>query len=133
MKNSLSFHFCLVMLVAYLFLFASAESAFAQGDAGTEAKFIAMLKNATLKGTWAPVQQGKLGSEKGGDSYRIARVEKGEGDKWSIVTVFMVGDKKFGVSDFRIREVRWGHRRSYFGQCPRRTRESQLVGACHVP
>jgi hypothetical protein len=49
-----------------------------QGDEGAETKFIAMLKNATLKGTWAPVQQGKLGSEKGDDSYRIARVEKGD-------------------------------------------------------
>jgi hypothetical protein len=60
----------------------------AQGDEGMEAKFIAMLKNATLKGTWAPVQQGKLGAEKGNDSYRIARVEKMDGDKWSIVSKF---------------------------------------------
>src|SRR6185436_13517078 len=60
----------------------------AQGDADVEAKFIAMLTNATLKGTWAPVAGGQLGKEKGDDSYRIARVEKGDGDKWKVVSVF---------------------------------------------
>jgi len=65
-------------------------SAWAQGDADSEAKFIAMLKNATLKGTWAPVQKGLLGGEKGDDSYRIARVEKVKGSQWSIVSVFSV-------------------------------------------
>jgi hypothetical protein len=62
--------------------------ALAQGDGDVEAKFIAMLKNATLKGTWAPVAGGQLGKEKGDDSYKIARVEKGEGGKWSVVSVF---------------------------------------------
>lgn len=62
----------------------------AQGDSDIEAKFVAMLNNATLKGTWAPVQQGKLGGEKGNDSYRIARVEKKQGDQWSVVSVFNV-------------------------------------------
>jgi hypothetical protein len=62
----------------------------AQGDADVEPKFIAMLKNVTLKGTWAPVAQGRLGSEKGDDSYRIARVEKAEGDKWKVVSIFNV-------------------------------------------
>src|SRR5262249_32073152 len=57
-------------------------------------KFIAMLKNATLKGSWAPVTLGKLGGEKGDDSYRIARVEKIEGDKWSIVSVFSVQNRQ---------------------------------------
>lgn len=71
-------------------LVGMAQSLQAQGDAGTEAKFIAMLKNATLKGTWAPVQGGKLGSEKGDDSYRIARAEKSADGKWSIVSVFNV-------------------------------------------
>jgi hypothetical protein len=62
----------------------------AQGDGDVEAKFIAMLKNATLKGTWAPVAGGQLGKEKGDDSYKIARVEKGEGDKWKVVSIFNV-------------------------------------------
>ena len=62
---------------------------FAQGDGDVEAKFIAMLKNATLKGTWAPVAGGKQGGEKGNDSYKIARAEKKDG-KWFIVSVFNV-------------------------------------------
>lgn len=73
-----------------VFLAAATSPACAQGDADAEAKFIAMLKNATLKGTWAPVQQGQLGAEKGDDSYRIARAEKLQGDKWSIVSIFPV-------------------------------------------
>jgi hypothetical protein len=79
--------FVVVLVVSW---FAEADRATAQGDAGMEAKFINMLKDATLKGTWAPVAQGKLGAEKGDDRYRIARVEKVEGDKWSIVSVFKV-------------------------------------------
>lgn len=78
----------LVTLVACLL--GGTNFAAAQGDAGAEAKFVAMLKNATLKGTWAPVQGGKLGGDKGNDSYRIARAEKLEGGRWSIVSVFNV-------------------------------------------
>ena len=74
--------------------FALVGIANAQGDGDVEAKFIAMLKNATLKGTWAPVSQGKLGSERGDDSYRIARVEKKENGKWSVISVFAVGEKQ---------------------------------------
>ena len=60
----------------------------AQGDPDIEAKFVAMLKSATLKGTWAPIQQGQLGGENSDDSYRIARVERLEGDNWQIVSLF---------------------------------------------
>ena len=73
---------------------ANPGAAQAQGDADIETKFIAMLKNATLKGSWAPNSQGRLGGERGDDSYRIARVEKGEGGKWSIVSVFNVRDRQ---------------------------------------
>jgi hypothetical protein len=62
----------------------------AQGDADVESKFIAMLKNSTLKGTWAPVQKGQLGTEKKDEGYRIVRAEKKEGDKWAIVSLFEV-------------------------------------------
>jgi len=72
---------------------ASVEPASAQGDGDVEAKFVAMLKNATLKGSWAPVQGGKLGGEKSDGAYRIARVEKGAGGKWSVVSVFSVQGK----------------------------------------
>ncbi|MCC6509761.1 MAG: hypothetical protein IT423_11675 [Pirellulaceae bacterium] len=75
-------------------LVVTSQIAIAQGDAGVESKFVASLSKATLKGTWAPVQGGKLGSERGDDSYRIARVEKNESDKWSIVSVFKIRDRE---------------------------------------
>src|SRR5436190_59313 len=88
---------CLALLVCWL---GVATSARAQGDAEAEAKFIAMLKNASLKGTWAPVAGGRLGAEKGNDSYKIARVEKGAGGKWSVVSIFSVQgrDIEFPIS-----------------------------------
>jgi hypothetical protein len=60
----------------------------AQGDADMESKFVAMVKNSTLKGTWAPIMGGQLGSEKKDEAYRIVRAEKKEGDKWAIVSLF---------------------------------------------
>lgn len=87
-----SLMFLLLLTVAGLHV--SAAPARAADDAEVEAKFIAMLKNATLKGTWAPVLKGKLGGEKGDDSYKIARVEKGENGKWSVVSVFSVRDRQ---------------------------------------
>lgn len=78
---------------AFFGLFAMTRVALAQGDADVESKFVAMLKNATLKGTWAPVQKGKLGGEKGDDSYRIARVTKSGDNKWSVVSIFNMRDK----------------------------------------
>jgi hypothetical protein len=92
MTKSMLSTFCLAAMIVCVL--AATGSAVAQGDGDVEAKFIAMLKNATLKGTWAPIQQGRLGNEKGDDSYRIARVEKAEGGKWSIVSVFTVRDKQ---------------------------------------
>jgi hypothetical protein len=70
------------------------QSATAQGDSAAESNFIAMLKNATLKGTWAPVAKGKQGEQRGDDSYRISRVEKGEGDKWTVISVYAIGDRQ---------------------------------------
>ena len=60
----------------------------AQGDPDMESKFVAMVKNSTLKGTWAPIMGGQLGSEKKDEAYRIVRAEKKEGDKWAIVSLF---------------------------------------------
>lgn len=82
--------FAMGVCLALVGLAAIAVPTTAQDAAAVEAKFVAMLKNATLKGTWAPVAQGKLGGERGDDNYKIARVEKKEGDKWSIVSVFTV-------------------------------------------
>lgn len=75
-----NFSFILATLVALV----PAGTARAQGDGDVEAKFVAMLKNATLKGTWAPVAGGKLGGERGNDSYRIAKAEKSSDGKWAI-------------------------------------------------
>lgn len=75
-------------ILSLLALLIAAGSAFAQGDPDMEAKFVAMLKNSTLKGTWAPIMQGTLGSEKKDEAYRIVRAEKKEGDNWAIVSLF---------------------------------------------
>lgn len=56
-----------------------------QTGAALEAKFSAMLENATLKGSWVPVQAGATGGEKT-DSYQIARAEKIAGHQWRIVS-----------------------------------------------
>lgn len=77
-----------VLVVLFLLIASATRPAAAQGNAESEAKFVAMLKNATLKGTWAPVAQGRLGADKGDDSYRIARVEKMEGDNWRVISIF---------------------------------------------
>ncbi len=84
----------LTILIGVLLNSIFGASARGQGDDGMEAKFRAALKNATLKGTWAPVQQGRIGNERGDDSYRIARVEKKEGDNWSIVSIFEFNDQE---------------------------------------
>src|SRR5690349_10736157 len=73
-----------LLVLAAVFAIVPAGSARAQGDGDVEAKFVAMLKNATLKGTWAPVAGGKLGGERANDSYRIAKAEKSADGKWSI-------------------------------------------------
>ncbi len=74
-----------------LFLFvltlAAGVSSLAQSNTRVEANFVAMLKNATLKGTWAPVQQATLGAARADEGYRIARVEKKEGDNWVLVSL----------------------------------------------
>ncbi len=65
-------------------------AAIAEDNSAVEAKFVASLKNATLKGSWAPVQGGALGTEKGNDRYRVARVEKKSDDQWSLYSVINV-------------------------------------------
>src|SRR5687768_14958780 len=89
MKNLLS-----LMLGLAVLSFLSAAPALAQEEAEVEAKFVAMLKNATLKGTWAPVSKGALGGEKGNDSYKIARVEKAKDGKWAVYSVINAGGRQ---------------------------------------
>jgi hypothetical protein len=49
-----------------------------------EAKFKALLTNATLKGRWSPIQSAELGPEKQEDQYFIVSANKLENDKWVI-------------------------------------------------
>lgn len=92
MKNFVLPVLCLLAL--FVASLSTTGTARAQGDADIETKFVAMLKNATLKGSWAPVAQNKLGTERGNDSYKIARAEKSSDGKWSIVSVFSVGGQQ---------------------------------------
>ena len=74
------FTFAVILAVAcFTTLKGFAEDA--KSDA--EAKFIALLNNATLQGRWAPLKDGQLGAEKE-DSYQIVSVQKGEGERWQI-------------------------------------------------
>src|SRR5258708_3671205 len=57
-----------------------------------EAKFIATLTNATLKGRFCGVKDGQLSPEKE-DSYMIASVTKLGGDKWTINARMPYGGK----------------------------------------
>lgn len=56
----------------------------ARGEDMTDAAFGAMLENATLEGTWAPVAGKQIGEEKA-DRYEVARAEPKGGEKWAIV------------------------------------------------
>ncbi len=66
-------------------LFAGLGRANAEDAAALEASFIAMLKNATLEGTWVPISGGQTGEQKV-DRYRVVRAEKVDGDQWHIVS-----------------------------------------------
>lgn len=49
-----------------------------------EARFKAMLTKASLTGRWAPLRDGVLGDERGGDSYQIEGVTKTNGESWVV-------------------------------------------------
>jgi len=59
-----------------------------------EAKFKALLANATMSGRWCMVKDGHLGEDKE-DSYVIASVQKLEGDSWVINAHIKYGDHDF--------------------------------------
>jgi hypothetical protein len=58
-----------------------------------EARFIATLTNATLKGRWCGIKDGQLGPDKD-ESYSIASVTKLDGDKWQINARVTYGGKE---------------------------------------
>ena len=59
-----------------------------------EAKFKAMLTNATLSGRWALIKDGALGEEKE-DKYQIASVGKVSGDSWVVNAKIKYNDREF--------------------------------------
>jgi hypothetical protein len=59
-----------------------------------EAKFKAMLTNATLSGRWASIKDGALGPEKE-DKYQIASVGKISGDSWVVNAKLKYNDREF--------------------------------------
>ncbi len=73
----------LILALASLFLFALSPVAAATPEA--ERAFAAMLEDATLNGTWAPIDQRLLGDNQE-DGYKIVRATKKEGDQWVLVS-----------------------------------------------
>ncbi|MEQ1852922.1 MAG: hypothetical protein ABMA01_15185 [Chthoniobacteraceae bacterium] len=69
-----------------------------------EAKFIATLTNATLKGRWCGIKDGQLTPEKE-ESYAIASVTKLGGDKWQINARLAYGGKDIELPIFV--QVKW--------------------------
>ena len=59
-----------------------------------EAKFIAALKNATLKGRWCLIKDGQLGPDKD-ESYTIISVAKLKDDQWQINARIVYGGQSF--------------------------------------
>jgi hypothetical protein len=75
----------------------TALTAFAEDTkSDQEAKFIALLKDATLRGRWAPLKDGQLGPEKE-DSYEIVSAQKMEGERWQINARLRYGGQSIDV------------------------------------
>ena len=71
------------LLIFATTLFAQTQKAETK-EGPAEAAFSKMLTNATLHGTWAPIDKKLLGDDKQ-DGYHIVRATKKEGDTWEIV------------------------------------------------
>ncbi len=79
----------LILSAALVFAFAPGGAYAEEPEADAAPAFAAMLTDATLKGSWAPIDGGALGDEKG-DGYEIVSAKKKEGDVWVIVSKFKV-------------------------------------------
>ncbi len=82
-------------LLALVFLLA-APIAHADDAAAAEKTFSAMLTNATLNGTWAPIDKRLLGDDQD-DRYHIVRATKAEGDQWVIVSRMKIQGQEIDV------------------------------------
>lgn len=58
-------------------------------------RFKALFTKATLSGRWAPLTDGVLGEERGGDKYNIVSAVMGEGDRWIISAKLKYRDQEF--------------------------------------
>jgi len=75
----------------------TALTAFAEDSkSDQEAKFVALLKDATLQGRWAPLKDGQLGPEKE-DTYQIVSAQKLEGERWQINARLRYGGQSIDV------------------------------------
>lgn len=75
----------LALIACALVLVTGPQPAYAEDGAALEAALSAMLKDATLEGTWVPVSGAEAGVQKS-DTYRVVRAEKIDGDQWRIVS-----------------------------------------------
>lgn len=77
-------HFLTFTFFAFLLSPLTAQEEKAKpADPDPAKAFAAMLENATLKGTWAPIEKRLLGDEKQ-DGYHIVKARLKEGDTWEI-------------------------------------------------
>ena len=60
-----------------------------------EERFAALLTKATLVGRWAPIKDGALGEEKGGDKYHIVSAMKAKGDQWILQAKLKYREQEF--------------------------------------
>ena len=60
-----------------------------------EERFKFLFTKSFLSGRWAPLRDGVLGDERGGDKYNIVSAVKGEGDTWIISAKMKYGDREF--------------------------------------
>jgi hypothetical protein len=84
-----------------------ASSSVAPGQAGIQAledKFAATLSNATFKGRWCLLEDGKMGPEQE-DKYTIIGAKKVGGDTWLIHTRVQYGERDF-VAPLPV-QVKW--------------------------
>ena len=63
--------------------------------ADPEERFKTLLTKATLSGRWAPLRDGALGEERGGDKYNIESVTKGSGETWTVNAKMKYRDQEF--------------------------------------
>lgn len=67
-----------------------------EAPAKAEEAFAAMLTDATLNGTWAPIDKSLLGDDRK-DGYHIVRATKKEGDQWILVSRMTFQGQEFEI------------------------------------